>query len=86
MLVTAGLIAFLIAVIAVTYPEEFPKLISDPEELFTALSLETRRRWMILKLGTQLWIAKRQMAFSLWQMRDIIKAEQQKQQQEPNDR
>jgi len=80
MLVTAGLIALLIAVLAVTYPEEFPQLISNPDQLFAAMSLEARRRWMILKLGSQLWVERKKMAFSLWQMRDIIKQEQQKHQ------
>jgi hypothetical protein len=80
MLVTAGLIALLIATLAVTYPEEFPQLISDPKQLFEAMSLEARRRWMIAKLGSQLWVERKRMAFSLWQMRDIIKQEQQKQQ------
>ena len=80
MLVTAGLIALLVAVLAVTYPEEFPQLIANPDQLFTAMSLEARRRWMILKLGSQLWVERKKMAFSLWQMRDIIKQEQQKHQ------
>ncbi len=88
MLVTAGLVLAIIAILAVTYPEEFPQLISDPEQLFRAMSLETRRRWMIVKLGSRLWIEKKRMAFSLWQMRDIIKSEQlkQKQQQTTDDR
>jgi len=81
MLVTAGLIALIIATLAVTYPEEFPQLISDPKQLFEAMSLEAQRRWMILKLGSLLWIEKQKMAFSLWQMRDIIKAEKLKQKQ-----
>jgi len=87
MLVTACFILLIIATIAVTYPEEFPQLISNPEQLFRAMSLETRRRWMIAKLGSQLWIERKMMAYSLWKMRDIIKAEKLKQQQQnTNDR
>ena len=87
MLVTACFILLVIATIAVTYPEEFPQLISNPEQLFRAMSLETRRRWMIAKLGSQLWIERKMMAYSLWKKRDIIKAEKLKQQQQnTNDR
>ena len=82
MLVTAGLIALLIAVLAVTYPEEFPQLISNPDQLFAAMSLEARRRWMILKLGSQLWVERKMTAFSLWRTRDIIEQEQLKQKQQ----
>ncbi len=87
MLVTLFLISLLIATVAVTYPDEFPQLISDPKSLYDAMGLEARRRWMIAKLGTQLWVERKKMAYSLWKMRDIIKAEQIKQQQQnTNDR
>ncbi len=82
MLVTACFILFIIAVIAVTYPEEFPQLIENPSLLLRAIGMETRRRWMIAKLGSQLWVEKQKMAYSLWKMKDIIKAERQKQQQQ----
>jgi len=87
MLVTLYFILLVIATIAVTYPDDFPQLIRDPKLFYDSMSMETRRRWMIAKLGSQLWIERKKMAFSLWKMRGIIKAEQQKQQQQnTNDR
>jgi len=87
MLVTSCFILLVIATVAVTYPDEFPQLIRDPKLFYDSMSMETRRRWMIAKLGSQLWFERKKMAFSLWKMRDIIKAEQQKQQQQnTNDR
>jgi hypothetical protein len=70
---------FILAVMAITYPKEFPELIQDPEALLDGISMELRRRWLILKLGSQLWISKKQLEFSLWRMKDIIAAEQTKQ-------
>jgi len=87
MLVTILLISFIIATVAVTYPDEFPELISNPKLLLDSMNMETRRRWMIVKLGSQLWVERKMMAYSLWKMRDTIKAEQIKQQQQnTNDR
>lgn len=87
MIATIYILLFALSVLAVTYPEEFPKLIRDPQALIDALGLETKRRWMILKFGTILFIEKKKLEFSLWQARDIIAAERakQKQQEEPND-
>lgn len=86
MIYTVYLVLFLIAVVAVTYPEEFPTMVRNPKTLFDAVSLETKRRWMILKFGTILFIEKKKLEFSLWRARDIIAEERRKQQQkEPND-
>jgi len=52
--------------------------------LLDMVGMETRRRWMILTLGSQLWFENKKMAFSLWQMRDIIAKERAKKQQEQN--
>ena len=72
---------FILAVMAITYPKEFPELIRDPEALLDGIGMELRRRWLILKLGTGLWISRKQLEFSLWRMKDIIAAEHSKQQQ-----
>jgi len=87
MVATLYVLAIVLIVLYVTYPDDFPELISNPRMLVYAISVETRRRWMILKLGSSLWISKQRMAFSLWKMKSIIKAEQLKQQkqQKPND-
>lgn len=87
MIATIYIILFILAVMAITYPEEFPKLIRNPQQLIDAVGMESRRRWMILKFGTLLWISKKQLEFSLWKSRDIIAAERakQKQQEETHD-
>jgi hypothetical protein len=85
MIATIYILLFILAVMAITYPKEFPKLIRDPKALLDGIAMESRRRWLILKFGTQLWISKKQMEFSLWRMKDIIAAERAKQQaQEEN--
>ena len=84
MVATIYIIAFILAVLFITYPKDFPELISNPKMLIDMVGTETRRRWMILILGSQLWIEKKKMAYSLWRMRDIIKAERTKQQQKEN--
>jgi hypothetical protein len=84
MVATLYITAFILVVLFITYPDDFPALISNPKLLLNAAQMETRRRWMILKLGTILWISKQKMAFSLWRMKSIIKAEQLKQQQQEN--
>ena len=80
MVVTLWVVLGLLLVVAVTYPEDFPTLVRNPNELLQAVALETKRRWMILKFGTILWFEKKRMAYSLWKMRDIIAAERAKQQ------
>lgn len=86
MIATIYILLFVLAVLAVTYPEEFPKLVRSPDQLLAAIGMESRRRWMILKFGTILFIERQKLKFSLWQMRDIIAKERLKQQQEePND-
>jgi len=82
MQVTAYLIIFILGVVAVTYPKEFPTLIRDPKMLTEVISLELKRRWMIVKLRTQIWISRQQLNYSHWRMAAIIKSEKQKQQQE----
>ena len=84
MVATLYIIALILAVLFITYPKEFPTLISNPKLLIDMVGMETRRRWMILILGSQLWIEKKKMAYSLWRMRDTIKAERTKQQQKEN--
>ena len=84
MVATLYITAFILVVLFITYPDDFPTLISNPKLLLSAAQMETRRRWMILKLGTSLWVSKQKMAFSLWRMKSIIKAEQLKQQQQEN--
>ena len=79
MVATLWVILGLLFVVAATYPEEFPSLIRNPNELLQVVALETKRRWMILYLGTSLWISRQRMAYSLWKMRDIIAEEQSKQ-------
>ena len=87
MIATIYIVLFILAVMAITYPKEFPQMIRDPELLFQAIGLETKRRWLMLKIGSQLWFERKQLAFSLWLARDTIAAERakQKQQEEPND-
>ena len=87
MIATIYLLLFVLAVVAITYPEEFPKLVRNPDLLLKVIGLETKRRWMILKFGTILFIERKQLQYSLWKHRDIIAAERakQKQQDEPND-
>ena len=86
MIYTIYLVLFLVAVVAVTYPEEFPKLVRNPELLLASVVMETKRRWMILKFGTILFIEKKRLEFSLWRAKPIIEAERRKQlEQEPND-
>ena len=82
MVATLYVVGFILAVLYITYPKDFPELISNPKMLLDMVGMETRRRWMILKLGTGLWISKKKMAFSLWQMRRIIEAEKAKQKQQ----
>ena len=86
MVATIYIIALILAVLFITYPNDFPTLISNPKLLLEMVGMETKRRWMILTLGTGLWISKQKMAYSLWRMKDIIEAERtkQKQQQENN--
>ena len=81
MVVTIYALLFILAVMAITYPKEFPQLIRDPQALIDGIGIESRRRWLILKLGTGLWISRKQLEFSLWRMKDIIAAERTKQQQ-----
>jgi len=81
MIATVYLILFVLAVMAVTYPKEFPTLIRNPPELLKAIGLESRRRWMMLKLGSVLWFERKRLAFSLWRAKPIIEAERLKQQQ-----
>jgi hypothetical protein len=80
MIATIYIVLFILAVVAVTYPKEFPTLMRDPESLLQVTSLELRRRWLMLKIGSQLWFERKRLAFSLWRMKDIIAAERAKQQ------
>jgi len=84
MIATISAIVLILIVIAVTYPEEFPALMRNPQQLMEVISLESKRRWMLLKLGTQLWISKKQMQYSHWKMQGIIEKERQKQQSSKN--
>jgi hypothetical protein len=84
MIATIYAIAFILAVLFITYPKDFPQLISNPKMLLDVVGMETKRRWMILTLGTSLWVSRKRMAFSLWQMKDIIAKERSKKQQEQN--
>ena len=79
MIATVYILLFVLAVLAVTYPKEFPTLIRNPQQLIDAISMESRRRWLILKFGTQLWISKKRLQFSLWKAKPIIEAERAKQ-------
>jgi len=79
MIATVSVIVIILIVIAITYPEEFPALMRNPDQLVQMIALESKRRWMLLKLGSQLWISKKQMQFSHWRMRGIIEKELQKQ-------
>ena len=86
MVATIYVIAIILAVLYLTYPDDFLTILSNPKLLSDTVSLEDRRRWMILKLGTSLWISRKRMKYSLWKMSDIIAKEQTKQQQQkPND-
>ena len=85
MVATVYIVALILAVLALTYPKDFPQLIQNPALLFDAVGMETRRRWMIVKLRTQLTVERQMMGVSLWRMRHIIKAERLKQQQNQND-
>ena len=86
MIYTVYIVLFLVAVVAVTYPEDFPTMVRNPKTLFDTMSLETKRRWMILKFGTILYVEKKMLEFSLWQARDIIAEKRRKQQEkETND-
>lgn len=86
MIYTVYLILFLVAVVAVTYPKEFPAMAREPGLLLNAVALEVKRRWMILKFGTILYVEKKMLEFSLWQARDTIAEERRKQlEQNTND-
>jgi len=75
---------FILSVLWITYPNDFPKMIRDPELLLYGIGVETKRRWMILKLGSMLWIDKQKLRYSLWSMRHIIDEERAKQQAKDN--
>lgn len=79
MIATVYIILFILAVMAVTYPEEFPKLIQDPKALLDGIGVETRRRWLILKFGSILFVEKQKLRYSLWKAKPIIEAERAKQ-------
>ena len=86
MIYTIYFVLFLVAVVAVTYPEEFPTMVRNPKTLLDAVSLEAKRRWLILKFGTILFIERKELEFSLWRSRPIIEAERRKQREkETND-
>ena len=88
MIATVYILLFVLAVVAITYPEEFPKLVRNPDLLLKVIGLETKRRWMILKFGTILFIERKRLQYSLWRAKPIIEAErlkQKQQQDEPND-
>ena len=85
MVATLYILFFVLAVVAVTYPEEFPKLVRNPEQLINVIGMETRRRWLLLKFGTILFFERKALEFSLWRHRDIIESERLKQQQKTND-
>ena len=82
MLATVYIIAFVLAVLFITYPKDFPTLISNPKLLLDMAGMETKRRWMIFTIGSRLWIEKQQLAYSLWRMKDTIEAERTKQKQQ----
>ena len=63
MIATIYILLFVLAVLAITYPEEFPKLVRNPDQLLAALGMESKRRWMILKFGTILFIEKQKLRF-----------------------
>ena len=85
MIATIYILLFILAVMAITYPKEFPQLIRDPETLLKAIGIESRRRWLMLKIGTQLWYERTELAFSLWRAKGTIAAERAKhKQQEEN--
>ena len=79
MIATLWFILFILLVVSVTYPKEFPTLARNPEQLIQVVGMETKRRWMILKFGSILWVEKQKLKFSLWRMRPIIEAERKKQ-------
>ena len=79
MIATVYIVLFILAVMAITYPEEFPKLIQDPKALLDGIGVETRRRWLILKFGSILFVEKQKLRYSLWKAKPIIKAERAKQ-------
>jgi len=85
MIATTYIIAIVLVMLYLAYPEDFLTILGSPRDLLFAISIETRRRWMLLKLGTSLWISKQRMAYSLWKMRHIIAKEQAKQQQTNNE-
>jgi len=85
MVATLYIVGLILAVLFITYPKDFPELINNPKMLLDMVGMETRRRWMILTLGTTLFISRQRMKVSLWQMKSIIKAEQLKQQQQNKD-
>jgi len=82
MVVTTYLILFILAVIAITYPEDFPKLIRNPRLLSAVLGIETKRRWLLLKFGIMLFFERKRLQFSLWRAKDIIAAERAKKQKQ----
>ena len=81
MIATIYIVLFVLAVVAITYPEEFPKLIRNPQMLMAAVGVETRRRWMILKFGSVLWVERQKLRYSLWRAKPIIETERLKQKQ-----
>ena len=79
MIATVYIVLFILAVMAITYPGEFPKLIQDPKAMLDGIGMETRRRWMILKFGSILFVEKQKLRYSLWKAKPIIEAERAKQ-------
>ena len=82
MVITLWVILGLLFVLAVTYPDEFPTMVRNPPLLIDAIAMESKRRWMILKFGSILWISKQRLRFSLWRAKPIIEAERLKQKQQ----
>ena len=81
MIATVYIIAFILAVLFITYPKDFSTAITNPRMLLELAGMETKRRWMILTIGSTLWVEKKRMQYSLWRMKDIIDTERTKQQQ-----
>jgi len=87
MVVTLWIVLFILGVMWVTYPDDFPTMVRNPQLLIEGIAVESKRRWMILKFGSILWIERQRLRYSLWRMRDIIASELKKQQttEETND-
>ena len=73
MVITLWVVLGILFVLAVTYPDEFPTMVRNPQLLIDSIALESKRRWMMLTIGSSLWISRQRLRFSLWRAKPQTK-------------